>query len=313
MKLNKKFKRYVLATLLLLVVCVAVIEVPKLVVLRDVVVASSLDNITIAVHTGGGRVLHKYELGNDWWKEKDSSIEEVYFPMLSSDRTQILYVHIYGKREGSGYSRNVFRHELCRIDVANGKREVLITTDGNTPILSPIWYKDDQKILVLLGNKIHALDLDGGVRWKSDIPNARMSRTCSPLNGYIRLNRDQSKLFIHANQMQQIEMRNSSMATLDLESQEVEWLSLPRPSFLWGKASPEGFIDISGEDALVIESLYGSTKNPVLCPTILQDGKYYFYATYREGLFASYWIEGYNRESGKEFHVLTYKRVLYTE
>lgn len=278
----------------------------------NVLIDSKIDGKVI-IHTMRGSVLHTIERKQRDETRSTQYDEVLYSSALSPNQEELLLVVGYNMPIGSSLDLRPERYELVRVNLVDGTREILLESGADAPILSPQWSRSEDRVFVLRGNSALMLTREGNEIWSVMIPAAEIRRPtedASGWGGYIRLSPDEKKLFIFA---RQYDMRKTNIVTLDCESRRVEWSSFGHVHFVYGKARAARFANIDASQRELVTALFGSPENPVFCPRVSPDGNYYFYRTKKEGFFSSNWIEGYSRQDGEVFTVLTYRRRLYAE
>lgn len=273
----------------------------------------------ILVHTEKGHVKYKHKPDKD--RNRDTSLKETFeFPTLSPDERFLVFVSAFRGADEASSSSTALRCELNMVDIESGSITTLVSSDSGTPILSPIWSRYGNKIAYLSHEGITLVEPAGSVLWKDPIPGAAIeeprSRACG-WGGYIRFSENEDYIYVYARQQKPFpsnHFKSSNCGIMNVVTREFAWIDVPH---VWPRhgiiTSPRNFSGLDDTQKALVIGLFGSLENPVLNPSTTYDQRLYFYKTRREGFFPRVWIEGYSREKGESFHVLTTARGLYAE
>ena len=283
--------------------------------LPDVHTVSILDyGKELVIHTGGGRTLYRRQAFDN---PNDTLTNERFtFASLSYDANKLLVVRALDRPNSPGGKYKPKNYSLDLIHCKSGKSTNLLSTDEDTPILSPIWTKDGETIYVLRGNEVVSLKPDGTENWGYPIEHIVFSQSTYKLGtgGYIRLNKFEDTLYMCAtNQKRENHKITSQVAKFQLHTKYLKWLSGFRVYSKWGKVTISQGSTKQGDFDEAVHSLFGDKRYPSYNPIPSTDERYFFYYTWKEGFFAKYWIEGYDRHTNNAFTALIADRRIYAE
>ena len=271
----------------------------------------------------GKKLLQVGGVGDD--ADQKQMVENAYFqPDMHPDHRRFVAVRCAGfPTDWEAIIKALPSCDLAQLATDGPEEETLYTPPAGAWVYAPVWSPSGDHIAFFEDRDILVWSRDGIHR----IPNA-IDRGWRPFSNHetsLAWESRGEKLFVNGEvpgRAGKYELPMIDVGQVNVESKVVDWLNLHEFHFTYGKYSRDGmvFVEDRGRflprpkqmpDLPATRALFGSAENPVLRPMWGPGRSFYFYETLREGGFGSSWIEGYEIESGRTFHVRTLERWLY--
>jgi len=263
-------------------------------------------------------------------RETETYLHAYFAPSVDPDNRLLVYVDCSGLVLRGNFSQSFQACLLVQRDLESGVVKTILDPGPGLFPDSPSWSDDGSSIAILLGTDVVTLaSVTGTITARM---RAVMVRPTSPAWGgerdYVRYGEDGHTVLLNLSDDCQatehpwtcpvfglVDLQQQTIHRLDTEFGE---LNLSRGLYLPTRAR----FDDNGNKveqptspprAANLDRLLGDFDHPVYAPVFSPDRRYFFYLTFKEGWFSKKWIEGYDRQSHRTFHITTVHRALYSE
>ncbi len=236
-----------------------------------------------------------------------------YFaPDVNPDGSTVAVVRCFLTLESGAYQIDREGCSLLARSLRSGEEQLLLT--GQT-LDSPSWHPSKNQVALFREREVLVLDTDSRkiLTRATILPRIRVAGSEVGFDTKPSLHFTHRPYIVWSETAERLLIVTTArIGSLTLHTSNFEWLKLPVPDFLRGRQEYSEFNTVgrprpqlTQPDHPVYEAVFGAPEHRVWNPTFSPDGRYYFYAAYREGLGARHWIEAYDRERKKTFSVRT--------
>lgn len=241
---------------------------------EDLVFANERRQSGVSIVKANGTVVKKIDA--KYSPTKFGRVYELgYFdPYVLPDQKSLAVVRFRDLRTTSGVDKPR-KYELVYMDIASETEEILIESNGDDPILSPVPNPSGTEIAIIKGKAIVILDLAGRIVCSvepSDMTVHSEPFGLSSKRSYLRW--DESGAFLYLlGYPKKGSYHRPAIGALDRKNGTFEWLDVQAPLFTYMYSPNRRGI----QNHPSLTALFGSVSNAVYRPIYSPDRKYYFY------------------------------------
>jgi hypothetical protein len=290
----------------------------------------------IRVYTGKGRLFLELNPIRDDSRRIQFLHDELYSVAYtagsvdpSGDELAAVRCHdvaLYSLHQWPPGDRFVGNCELIKVSLLTRQVRILLASEDGRLMGSCAWSPDANRIAVFVGRDLLILRTQTGevIRRVPEVKDAARPE----VSDAIQWDKTGERLYVLARPPLRAGAGDSpreDLAVLDTTTGSFQWLGFGQISWMahstnepW--AMKEALQGLSAdlqtdkrEKLSAVQAIAGSVEHPVSRLSWSRDRRYFFYVVTGQGLFSKTWIEGYDLERDRSFHVKTLERKIYSE